>query len=397
MTTLVERLQLCANPMHCPHGRPTMVRLGPARSRACSNVSDARCLILAGPTASGKTELAIELARAFDAEIVGADSRQIYRGMPIGTAAPTPRAARGGAASSGRISRSARALFGGAIRKRRARRDSRHSRPRQARDRRRRYGILHSRAHRRRRARTAVRRGAARPLGARGAAASARVSARVARAARSGARAGAASRATRTACCARSRSRLRRTCARATKRAAHACERRHRIRQTVFLDVPLAELDARIARRTDAMLDARPSSRRRSASEATRSPRRGRLSAGARVPARLVHARRTARLARTCDPALRAAPARVVSRRARRAVASGRARRGSGKGKARLACEQRSEMAGSLQDAFLAECRRQGTPVTVFLVNGFQLRGVVKGFDPFTLLLEYERKTHLDL
>lgn len=46
-------------------------------------------LILAGPTASGKTELALELARTFDAEIVGADSRQIYRAMPIGTAAPT--------------------------------------------------------------------------------------------------------------------------------------------------------------------------------------------------------------------------------------------------------------------------------------------------------------------
>jgi tRNA dimethylallyltransferase len=47
-------------------------------------------LIVAGPTASGKTELALALARAFDAEIVGADARQIYRGMPIGTAAPTP-------------------------------------------------------------------------------------------------------------------------------------------------------------------------------------------------------------------------------------------------------------------------------------------------------------------
>ena len=46
-------------------------------------------LILAGPTASGKTELAIALAERFDAEIVGADSRQIYRDMPIGTAAPT--------------------------------------------------------------------------------------------------------------------------------------------------------------------------------------------------------------------------------------------------------------------------------------------------------------------
>ncbi|MGC1380288.1 MAG: tRNA (adenosine(37)-N6)-dimethylallyltransferase MiaA [Candidatus Baltobacteraceae bacterium] len=47
-------------------------------------------LILAGSTASGKTELAIELAREFDAEIVGADSRQVYRDMPVGTAAPSP-------------------------------------------------------------------------------------------------------------------------------------------------------------------------------------------------------------------------------------------------------------------------------------------------------------------
>lgn len=53
-------------------------------------MSDDGILILAGPTASGKSELAVELAREFDAEIVGADSRQIYRGMPIGTAAPSP-------------------------------------------------------------------------------------------------------------------------------------------------------------------------------------------------------------------------------------------------------------------------------------------------------------------
>jgi tRNA dimethylallyltransferase len=46
-------------------------------------------LVLAGPTAGGKTELAIALAERFCAEIVGADSRQIYRGMPLGTAAPT--------------------------------------------------------------------------------------------------------------------------------------------------------------------------------------------------------------------------------------------------------------------------------------------------------------------
>lgn len=46
-------------------------------------------LVLSGPTGSGKTDFAIELARAYDAEIIGADSRQIYRGMPIGTAAPS--------------------------------------------------------------------------------------------------------------------------------------------------------------------------------------------------------------------------------------------------------------------------------------------------------------------
>jgi tRNA dimethylallyltransferase len=52
-------------------------------------VSEEGILIIAGSTASGKTQLAIDLAREFDAEIVGADSRQVYRGMPIGTAAPT--------------------------------------------------------------------------------------------------------------------------------------------------------------------------------------------------------------------------------------------------------------------------------------------------------------------
>lgn len=47
-------------------------------------------VIVTGPTASGKTSLAIELAEALDTEIVSADSRQIFRGLPIGTAAPTP-------------------------------------------------------------------------------------------------------------------------------------------------------------------------------------------------------------------------------------------------------------------------------------------------------------------
>lgn len=43
-----------------------------------------------GPTAAGKTALAIAIAQRFDGEIVNADSRQVYTGMDIGTAKPTP-------------------------------------------------------------------------------------------------------------------------------------------------------------------------------------------------------------------------------------------------------------------------------------------------------------------
>jgi len=46
-------------------------------------------IFLAGPTAVGKTALAIEIARRFDGEIISVDSMQVYRGMDIGTAKPT--------------------------------------------------------------------------------------------------------------------------------------------------------------------------------------------------------------------------------------------------------------------------------------------------------------------
>ena len=49
-----------------------------------------RIVVVAGPTASGKTRLGIELAQAFGGEIVSADSMQLYRGMDIGTAKATP-------------------------------------------------------------------------------------------------------------------------------------------------------------------------------------------------------------------------------------------------------------------------------------------------------------------
>ncbi len=50
----------------------------------------ARLLCLLGPTAVGKTEIAIQLAQHLNAEIISVDSRQIYRQMDIGTAKPTP-------------------------------------------------------------------------------------------------------------------------------------------------------------------------------------------------------------------------------------------------------------------------------------------------------------------
>ena len=49
-----------------------------------------KILVICGPTASGKSELALRLAHALDAEIVNADSMQIYRGLNIGTAKPSP-------------------------------------------------------------------------------------------------------------------------------------------------------------------------------------------------------------------------------------------------------------------------------------------------------------------
>ena len=45
--------------------------------------------VITGPTASGKSALAVDLARQLDTEIISADSRQIYKGIPIVTAVPT--------------------------------------------------------------------------------------------------------------------------------------------------------------------------------------------------------------------------------------------------------------------------------------------------------------------
>ena len=48
-----------------------------------------KILVIVGPTASGKTRLAVELAHEWNGEVVSADSMQVYRRMDIGTAKPT--------------------------------------------------------------------------------------------------------------------------------------------------------------------------------------------------------------------------------------------------------------------------------------------------------------------
>ena len=48
-----------------------------------------------------------------------------------------------------------------------------------------------------------------------------------------------------------------------------------------------------------------------------------------------------------------------------------------------------------LQDAYLLAIKRENALVTIYLRNGFQLRGHVRGFDNFTIILEYDNKPHL--
>lgn len=49
----------------------------------------------------------------------------------------------------------------------------------------------------------------------------------------------------------------------------------------------------------------------------------------------------------------------------------------------------------NLQDAFLNQVRKEKIMVTIYMVNGFQIKGVVKGFDNFTLIVEMDSRQQL--
>lgn len=49
----------------------------------------------------------------------------------------------------------------------------------------------------------------------------------------------------------------------------------------------------------------------------------------------------------------------------------------------------------NLQDSFLNQVRRDNISVTIYLVNGFQLKGLVKGFDNFTIILDSDGRQQM--
>lgn len=49
----------------------------------------------------------------------------------------------------------------------------------------------------------------------------------------------------------------------------------------------------------------------------------------------------------------------------------------------------------NLQDVFLNQARKDSIPVTIYLINGFQFKGIIKGFDNFTILLDSDGKHQL--
>ena len=66
---------------------PSLSRRSEAKA---DSILQLRPILIAGPTAVGKSEIALRLAEQLGGEIISADSMQVYRGLDIGTAKPSP-------------------------------------------------------------------------------------------------------------------------------------------------------------------------------------------------------------------------------------------------------------------------------------------------------------------
>lgn len=52
-------------------------------------------------------------------------------------------------------------------------------------------------------------------------------------------------------------------------------------------------------------------------------------------------------------------------------------------------------MDNNIQDSFLSKLQKDATPVMVFLMNGYQMKGIVTGFDSFVIMLSTEGRDHM--
>ena len=68
---------------------PVLSEMGSEQAEVLRKSSKIKLLVIVGPTASGKTRLAIDIAKKYNGEIISADSRAVYKGLDIGTAKPT--------------------------------------------------------------------------------------------------------------------------------------------------------------------------------------------------------------------------------------------------------------------------------------------------------------------
>ena len=166
------------------------------------------------------------------------------------------------------------------------------------------------------------------------------------------------------------------------RRAAHACERGHRFHAPPFSTFRSPNSTRASRARCERMLDAGLVEEAERIGEAAVAANAVGYPQALGISARLVHAGRNCALAGARDATVCAAPARVVSWRTRRAVAAPGCGRERGTGKARLALEADAlSCREACRTRFSPNASDKARAVTVYLVNGFQLRGVVKGFD----------------